>query len=60
MIPLLGPLGMNQGTIRPIIPQNDVITINGIARGDRAMVTAAVVSASEYREIKYKTSYKYR
>jgi len=36
-MPLLGPLGMNQGTMRPMIPQNDVITINGIARGDSSI-----------------------
>lgn len=36
--PLFGPLGMNQGTTPPIIPQNRVITDMAITKLSSAMV----------------------
>lgn len=42
--PRLGPLGMNQGTRKPTMPQNTVITISGTVRPLYAMVTSRAAS----------------
>lgn len=42
--PRLGPLGMNQGTRKPTMPQNTLITMRGTVRPVYAMVAAGSAS----------------
>lgn len=47
--PLLGPLGMNQGTTPPTMPQNRVITDMAITKRISAMVKPCFTAAIDQR-----------